>query len=84
MLNELPWNAIDLHQSVRRWPVPPAGFLCRGMRPPRTKRPDRSPRRLQTRQSGGMLKKMTPTMKWLLHAAASKSTMFWMALSARW
>jgi hypothetical protein len=49
MLNELPWNAIDLHQSVRRWPVPPTGFLCRGMRPPRTKRPDRSPRRLQTR-----------------------------------
>src|SRR4029077_9214331 len=31
-----------------------------------------------------MLNKTTPTMKWLHHAAASKSTMFWMALSARW
>jgi hypothetical protein len=31
-----------------------------------------------------MLNKTTPTMKWLRHAAASKSTMFWMALSARW
>jgi hypothetical protein len=25
---------------------------------------------------------MTPTMKWLRHAVASKSTIFWMALSA--
>jgi hypothetical protein len=34
--------------------------------------------------AGQMLNKTTPTMKWLHHAAASKSTMFWMALSARW
>jgi hypothetical protein len=33
--------------------------------------------------SWGMLNKTTPTMKSLRQAAASKSTIFWMALSAR-